>query len=112
MTTVGKIMFAIHGLVLIGTARAASIAIMQGTWDLAAVLFLLAALNLIAIFREISRAELVEGDPYWIRWLKARADKSTINECCRPYIETVGLRHDELCHLYSQTYLDEEEPGR
>lgn len=115
MTITGKIMFALHGLILIFTVRAGSIAATDGTGDLAAVLYLLAVVNLIAILREIGRAELHEAGrpaPYWVCWLKARSASSAINECCRPYIETVGLRHDELCHLYSRSYLDEEEPGR
>lgn len=114
MTRAGKIMFGLHALVLIGTARAGAIAFHAGVWELAITLYAMAVIALVAIFREIDRAELHEAGrplPYWLCWLKARHAASSINFCCNTYVNTVGARHDELCHQYSQSYLDEKEPG-
>lgn len=115
MTRAGKIMFGLHALVLIGTVRAGAIALHAGFWNLAFTLYAMAVIALVAIFREIDRAELHEAGrplPYWLCWLKARRAARSVNiACCNTYFDTVGERHAELCALYSRSYLDEKEPG-
>lgn len=114
MTTPGKIMFGAFGLVLIGCARAATIALSRRDWDLASTLYVLAVICLAGIFREISRAELHESGrphPAWSRckdW--ARAWTSPRVGCnCNRWWTSFGSRHDDWCPEHGRHYLADED---
>lgn len=77
MTLHGKIMFALHALVLIGCVRAGSLSLAQGLWRQAVALFVIALVSLVSLFREISRAECDEepaGTPQWLRRMRRSRD--------------------------------------
>jgi hypothetical protein len=102
MTLTGKIMFGLHGLVLLGTARAGTLAATLDRWDLALTLYAIAAITLAALVREISRADLHEtGRPAWVTRLRARraARRLTrVEQCsCETWWETFGEAHDATC---------------
>lgn len=102
MTLSGKVMFGLHGLVLIGTVRASSRAIEAGIWELAATLLGIAAVALASLLREISRAELNEHErknPPLLTRMKARraAKRLSPQRCCETWWETLGEAHDATC---------------
>lgn len=112
MTRTGKIMFAFHGLILVGCTRAGTIALVDGTWPLGLTLTAIAAVCFAALLREVSRAELHEAGrplPYWLCWMKAKiAARRTSTGCsCNKWWTTAGTGHDDWCPVHGRHYLAE-----
>lgn len=102
ITRSGGAALVLHALVLLGCARAGTLALIAGTPAPAFAFYVIAAVALTGIVREVSRAALLEpahAAPYWLRWICIRTTaRRAVPACtCNRGWTSLGAEHDLWC---------------